>query len=111
MNLMISPLAESLFHKVLYQSGGMKLRTLAKSESDADAFIIRLLEIDGLPDVPGGDVKAYLKSTTAKAVVPQLVADSTVVTKDDVTLDDIFHLIFFAVRPGIPILEPHSTGP
>ena len=181
MNLVISPLAEGLFHKVLHQSGGMKLRTVAKGEANADAFIDRLLEIDGLPDVPGGDVKAYLESKTAdqlvqgfwnvpgapvnssafrdgyvipddttegtlasgnynkvpiilgsntdemkyflpyygfavkyaymnptygvtetvpsgpytwvdqfKVVVPQLVADSAVVTKDDVTLDDIF---------------------
>ena len=183
MNLVISPLGKGLFHKVLHQSGGMKLRTVATGEADADAFIGRLLEIDGLPGVPGGDVKAYLESKTAnelvtgfwdvtgaptlssafrdgyvipdnttvgtiesgiynkvpiilgtntdemkffmpyygfavkyaymdpkygvtepvpsssytwvdqfKVVVPQMVADSSVVTKDDVTLDDIFPL-------------------
>jgi para-nitrobenzyl esterase len=183
MNLVISPLGKGLFHKVLHQSGGMKLRTVATGEADADAFIGRLLEIDGLPDVPGGDVKAYLESKTAnelatgfwdvtgappgssafrdgyvipdnttvgtiesgnynkvpiilgsntdemkffmpyygfgvkyaymdpkygvtetvpsssytwvdqfKVVVPKIVADSSVVTKDDVTLDDIFPL-------------------
>ena len=69
MNMVISPLAKGLFHKVLHQSGGMKLRTVAKGEADADAFIKRLLEIDGLPDVPGGDVKAYLDGKTAVELV------------------------------------------
>ncbi|MCP4575291.1 MAG: carboxylesterase family protein [Deltaproteobacteria bacterium] len=69
MNLMLSPLSKGLFHKVLHQSGGMKLRTVAKGDADADAFIDRLLEIDDLPDVPGGDVKAYLESKTADQLV------------------------------------------
>jgi para-nitrobenzyl esterase len=69
MNLVISPLADGLFHKVLHQSGGMKLRTVAKGEADADAFIARLLEIDSLTEVPGGDVKAYLESKTADELV------------------------------------------
>ncbi len=69
MNLVISPLAQGLFHKVLHQSGGMKLRTVAQGENDADAFIERLLEIDGLPDVPSADVKAYLESKTADELV------------------------------------------
>ena len=68
-NLMLSPLAEGLFHKVLAQSDGMQLRTVAKGDADADAFIERLLEIDGLPHVPGGDVKAYLESKTADELV------------------------------------------
>lgn len=69
MNLVISPLGEGLFQKVLHQSGGMKLRTMAKGEADADAFIARLLEIDGLTDVPGSDVKEYLESKTADELV------------------------------------------
>jgi para-nitrobenzyl esterase len=69
MNLMFSPLSNGLFHKVLYQSGGTKLRTVATGEAQADAFIERLLEIDGLPDVPGGDVKAYLESKTSDELV------------------------------------------
>ena len=69
MSLVISPLGEGLFHKVLHQSGGMKLRTVEKGEADADAFISRLLEIDGLTEVPGGDVKAYLESKSADQLV------------------------------------------
>jgi hypothetical protein len=47
----------------------MKLRTVAKGDADADAFIDQLLKTDGLPDVPGGDVKAYLESKTADQLV------------------------------------------
>ncbi len=68
-NLMLCPLSAGLFHKVLLQSGGMLLRTVARGEADATAFINRLLEIDGLAEVPGGDVKAYLESKTADEIV------------------------------------------
>ncbi len=40
-----------------------------KGEADADAFIDRLLEIDGLPDVSRGEVKAYLESKTGDEIV------------------------------------------
>ena len=69
MNLILSPLATGLFHKALHQSEGMRLRTLATGENNADMFISNLLAIDGLSEVPGGDTKAYLEGKTANEIV------------------------------------------
>ena len=65
MNLVISPLASGYFSRAISQSGGMTTDTVADGEGQAQEHITALLAADGLSEVPGGDVEAYLRSKAA----------------------------------------------
>jgi para-nitrobenzyl esterase len=68
MNLVISPLAKGLFHRAMSESGGMTTDTVEEGLAQAEATIAALLAADGLTEVPGGDVNAYLRSKTAAEI-------------------------------------------
>lgn len=68
MNLVISPLAKGLFHKAMSQSGGMTTATVTDGEVQAEGMIVALLAADGITEVPGGDVEAYLRSKTSAEI-------------------------------------------
>ncbi|MCP4630055.1 MAG: carboxylesterase family protein, partial [bacterium] len=68
MNLVISPLAKKLFHRAMSQSGGMTTDTVGEGEAQAEGTIAALLAADGLTEVPGGDVEAYLRGKTSQEI-------------------------------------------
>jgi para-nitrobenzyl esterase len=68
MNLVISPLAAGLFHKAMSESGGMTTDTVAEGEAQAEDTIAALLVADGLTEIPGNDVEAYLRGKTSHEI-------------------------------------------
>ena len=69
MNLVISPLANGLFHKALSQSNFMKTSTVDYGGELAESMIANLLAEDGLSEVPGGDVEGYLRGKGAEELI------------------------------------------
>jgi para-nitrobenzyl esterase len=68
MNLVISPLSAGLFHRAMSQSGGMTTDPVEEGEAQAEGTIAALLIADGLTEVPGGDVEAYLRGKTSQEI-------------------------------------------
>lgn len=68
MNLVISPLAAGLFHRAMSQSGGMTTDSVEEGEAQAELTIAALLAADGLTEVPGGEVEAYLRSKSSAEI-------------------------------------------
>ena len=69
MNLVISPLAEGLFHKAIVQSDGMKTYTIDYGDEWTENTIENLLADDALNEVPDSDVEGYLRGKTAEELI------------------------------------------
>lgn len=69
LNLVISPLANGLFHKAISQSNFMKTCTVDYGDELAESMIANLLAEDGLSEVPGGDVEGYLRGKVAEELL------------------------------------------
>ena len=64
MNLVVSQQAAGLFHKAISMSGGMKTTTQEAGDAWTDKTIEYLLAMNGLSEVPDGDVEGYLRAQT-----------------------------------------------
>jgi para-nitrobenzyl esterase len=86
-SLLVSPLAEGLFHRAIVQSGGTRHATLAEAENPVDAaepghrassaeIVKRLLVREGRPDAGPEEVAALLRGLEPEALFSLYVEDS-----------------------------------
>jgi para-nitrobenzyl esterase len=67
--MIISRLATGLFQKALVESGGLWLTTIKDADTESEVVINALLAKDGFPEVPNGNVEAYLKGKSAAEIM------------------------------------------
>lgn len=98
-SLLISPAASGLFHRGISMGGPLGGTTLTKinsveaGEDHANALLTVLLAKDGLTEVPGNDVEAYLRSKTGEELL-SLYTDPIDINNLSATLSGDFKAIF-----------------
>ena len=98
LSLLVSPAASGLFHKAIAMSGALggpvtSINSVEAGEDHADRLIASLLAKDGLTEVPGNDVEAYLRSKTGEDLL-SLYTDPQDINDLDATLSGNFKAIF-----------------
>ena len=68
LSLMISPLAEGLFHKAIIRSGGFMLNAVSKGDADSQAVIETLLQRDYKKEIPGDQIE-YLRGKAPEEIL------------------------------------------
>ncbi|MBN2627943.1 MAG: carboxylesterase family protein [Spirochaetales bacterium] len=67
--MIISPLAEGLFHKAMIQSGDFWTTSMSEADEDGGMVLEAMLKADSLEETPDNDVASYLRGKSADEIM------------------------------------------